>query len=189
MTDQLKPCPFCGAGITQFDETKHWLGTRYQVIGVTVQHWCDKSTGFTNFLQIKRKTKEEAIEAWNTRAEPAPSSGLKPSPELVAQWSNAELSQWVAPTLYEHIATKAAEWGAQQRGVVVPDLNTLEIVEPPEVKGRFASEMFWRGVNAMKAAIAAAKEKPCGCNTDWSDQNRPLITVCAKHMGAKGKGE
>ena len=38
---------------------------------------------------------------------------LKPSPELVSQWWEEARSQWeIKP--HEYIATKAAEWGAQQ---------------------------------------------------------------------------
>ena len=41
---------------------------------------------------------------------------LKPSPELVAQWS---IESGEHEKALEYVCTKAAEWGAQQRGVVV----------------------------------------------------------------------
>lgn len=50
-----------------------------------------------------------------------PKDSLKPSPDLVAQWRDTPIALWDGCTLYENIANKAAEWGAQQRGVVVPE--------------------------------------------------------------------
>lgn len=51
---------------------------------------------------------------------------------------------------------------------LVAQLDALEVTEPPEVKGRFAAEMFWRGVNATKDAIKAA---------EWgASQQRGVVT-------------
>ncbi|HGT4490941.1 TPA: hypothetical protein ACM3GH_003702 [Escherichia coli] len=38
---ELKPCIFCGSGISTFDETKHWTGQRYIVLKVYLRHWCE----------------------------------------------------------------------------------------------------------------------------------------------------
>lgn len=46
-----------------------WTGTSSKLISVTVQHWCEKAdANLQSFLQLKRKTEADAIEAWNTRA-------------------------------------------------------------------------------------------------------------------------
>lgn len=58
MTDKLKPCPFCGgeASLDKIKTVKGWF--EYLV-------WCaDDNCACQN---ASYRTKEEAIEAWNTR--------------------------------------------------------------------------------------------------------------------------
>lgn len=67
--EKLKPCPFCGAGQTLLKPETLWTGMSNKLVSVTVQHWCEKEDGnLQSFLQVKRKTQEEAIAAWNTRS-------------------------------------------------------------------------------------------------------------------------
>ena len=55
MSDELKPCPFCGgkAIIDGCDET----------LWIVICKKCDASIGY-------KETEQEAIEAWNSRVEP-----------------------------------------------------------------------------------------------------------------------
>lgn len=56
MTNELKPCPFCGSEAKLFTAR----GKCNQIVRCVA---CNVSPGY-------RQTKKEAIEAWNTRAEP-----------------------------------------------------------------------------------------------------------------------
>ena len=69
-TTELSPCPFCKAGETRIDEQTYWTGMRSQILSVSVKHWCPKSP-LTSFIEMKAKTKEEAVALWNTRADKA----------------------------------------------------------------------------------------------------------------------
>lgn len=66
MTEELKPCPFCGSGETRMDKNQHWTGMHNVVISVTLRHFC--SIGGTQ-MTFTRKTEELCSDAWNTRAE------------------------------------------------------------------------------------------------------------------------
>jgi len=71
MTEELKPCPFCGAGETQIREARGtWTGKGYGApVSVSVLHWCPPIAGQPS-RPIERigKDREAAIKAWNTRA-------------------------------------------------------------------------------------------------------------------------
>jgi hypothetical protein len=69
MTDEeLKPCPFCGAGTTQIADSTHWTGMSSVVLASTVRHWCDDAEGKPgSFLQVKGKSRQQAIKKWNKR--------------------------------------------------------------------------------------------------------------------------
>ena len=73
MTDELKPCPFCGAGSNEIkDMGKYWLGSRWsEPVAVEVQHWCVKQAGQPSprKLIFVGKDRYSAIKAWNTRIE------------------------------------------------------------------------------------------------------------------------
>jgi len=67
----LKPCPFCAAGETRIEESKHWTGMRSVVISATVMHWCPRPDGQPqSMLQVKGKTMEDAVARWNERVAP-----------------------------------------------------------------------------------------------------------------------
>lgn len=70
--DDLKPCPFCGAGLTEIQENgRQWLGMRYsEPISVSVTHWCAEIPGQPR-RRIERigRDMESAIAAWNMRAD------------------------------------------------------------------------------------------------------------------------
>lgn len=59
---ELKPCIFCGSGISTFDETKHWTGQRYIVLKVYLRHWCE---GEKTKIEVTRNSHQECMDAWN----------------------------------------------------------------------------------------------------------------------------
>lgn len=64
----LSPCPFCGAGEIQVQESKHWTGMRSQIISVTVRHWCARPDGQPrSMIQMVGRDHESAIATWNRR--------------------------------------------------------------------------------------------------------------------------
>ena len=69
--EELKPCPFCGAGLTSIRENgRMWAGMRYsEPTSVSVQHHCEPIAGQPSRM-IERVGRDEAsaIAAWNTRA-------------------------------------------------------------------------------------------------------------------------
>ena len=69
MSDQLKPCPFCGSGETYVRTSDYWTGMRNMVLSATVMHHCEEKP-MQNFLQVKGKTVEDEIKKWNTRKLP-----------------------------------------------------------------------------------------------------------------------
>ena len=74
MSDELKPCPFCGAGKTEItDGPKIWLGMRYgDPTSVSVRHWCAPIEGQpSRMIERIGRDRESAIAAWNRRSAPA----------------------------------------------------------------------------------------------------------------------
>lgn len=72
MSDELKPCPFCGSGTTQFVENgRVWSGMKYTgPISVSVQHWCDPVLGQpSRGIERVGRDKASAITLWNKRAD------------------------------------------------------------------------------------------------------------------------
>ena len=70
---ELLPCPFCGGIQTDIRRETYWTGMRSQLLSVTVMHWCVRPSGdLQSTIQIKRKTEEGAIDAWNSRASSLP---------------------------------------------------------------------------------------------------------------------
>lgn len=69
--ERLLPCPFCGAGISQIDESSRvWEGMKFgDPISVSVRHWCSVVPGQPSRL-IERigRDRESAIAAWNMRS-------------------------------------------------------------------------------------------------------------------------
>jgi len=104
-----------------------------------------------------------------------PKDRLKPSPELVAQWS---IESGEHEKALEYVCTKAAEWGAQQSGVVVPEQSLIDgMKEAAKIIDRYADKELgdeylegavdcWREltnqIKRREAAIAAAKENGNG---------------------------
>ena len=68
MNNDLKPCPFCGAGETQVRETLFWTGMRNGIVSVTVMHWCERNEGQPqSHIEIKGRDHASAVDAWNKR--------------------------------------------------------------------------------------------------------------------------
>lgn len=67
-TDDLLPCPFCGAGEFRVEESTHWTGMQSVVLSVTVRHWCPRPEGQPmSHIALAGKTREDAIARWNRR--------------------------------------------------------------------------------------------------------------------------
>jgi len=64
----LMPCPFCGSTDVTFEDNRHWTGTRWILHSTRLYHHCD-TDGFDKiFIQIRAKTREEAIDRFGVRA-------------------------------------------------------------------------------------------------------------------------
>jgi Lar family restriction alleviation protein len=65
MTDELKPCPFCGGREIEIRERNSPTGT----FSVSVMHWCNEA-GRPALKPLERmgRTRDEAVRAWNKRA-------------------------------------------------------------------------------------------------------------------------
>jgi hypothetical protein len=71
VSEDLKPCPFCGAGTTEVrDNGRVWAGTRYSTpSSVSVRHWCEPVEGQpTRMVERVGRDRESAVAAWNLRA-------------------------------------------------------------------------------------------------------------------------
>jgi hypothetical protein len=67
---RLLPCPFCGGGITEFqDNGRVWSGMKYSdPITVSVRHWCAEIQGPSRSIERIGRDKDHAIERWNMRS-------------------------------------------------------------------------------------------------------------------------
>lgn len=67
---RLLPCPFCGGGITEFNNNgRIWTGTRYgDPVSVSVLHWCHELPGPSRMIERIGRNEEEAIARWNMRS-------------------------------------------------------------------------------------------------------------------------
>lgn len=81
MSQELKPCPFCGAGKTDIHfNGRMWTGQRLsEPISVSIRHWCEDVPGQPHRM-IERVGRDEvsAIAAWNSRAAAPPGWVLVP---------------------------------------------------------------------------------------------------------------
>jgi hypothetical protein len=69
MTNDLKPCPFCGGEDIETRDNAYWTGKSSAILSVTINHWCITEEGHPqNIIQIKGNNRQEAINKWNTRA-------------------------------------------------------------------------------------------------------------------------
>ena len=73
MSEELKPCPFCGGGTFEIRENgKMWQGMKYSdPVSVSVWHWCEHVDGQpSRAIERAGRDRQSAIAAWNTRIEP-----------------------------------------------------------------------------------------------------------------------
>lgn len=61
--NELKPCPFCGAGETFIAPNQNWTGMRYAIHSYTLRHICADRTVIT----MTRNTEALLVAAWNQR--------------------------------------------------------------------------------------------------------------------------
>lgn len=123
MSDALKPCPFCGAGLTSIRENgKMWTGQRYsEPTSVSVQHHCEPVAGQPSRM-IERVGRNEAgaIEAWNRRAAIAAPPGwvlvpVEPTPAMLdAMWREVSLMDYMQGVRAGWAAALAAAPDAQK---------------------------------------------------------------------------
>ena len=111
MTEELKPCPWCRAGLTQIVEgTKVWLGMRHgDPVSVSVRHWCPPAAGQpSRMIERIGKDHASAIAAWNNRPESADLALLS----LIADIRKAAgdpTGKLMQSELVEHIAALRAD--------------------------------------------------------------------------------
>lgn len=82
MTDmpELKPCPFCGGGETIIEPVMGtWNGGHkpQSIICYRLRHFCGDLVGdkfVYNRMELRARTEEQAIAAWNTRADLVPTA-------------------------------------------------------------------------------------------------------------------
>lgn len=78
MTDQpiiqkIEPCPFCAGGETHIDpQGQIWRGQKYSdPVCWRLVHFCKELNPdddfVTNRMELRARTHEQCIEAWNTR--------------------------------------------------------------------------------------------------------------------------
>lgn len=70
MTTGLKPCPFCKDGENNIRENYHnptMSGGIKEPISVDITHWCKGDGLPRRRIIITGRTRQEAIEAWNSR--------------------------------------------------------------------------------------------------------------------------
>ena len=72
-TDNLSPCPFCGAGETSADErwTAPSMSGKRSLIGVTIYHWCDiprARPAQRLRVEVHGRDHVDATAAWNMRS-------------------------------------------------------------------------------------------------------------------------
>jgi hypothetical protein len=73
MSNELLPCPFCGAGTFDIRENTRWNGGMRPstLVSVEVRHWCEPIEGQPHPRVIIRvgRDEESAVKSWNTRTE------------------------------------------------------------------------------------------------------------------------
>lgn len=71
---ELLPCPFCGAGETQFKENGMiWGGVKgySEPTSVSIRHWCEEVQGQpSRIIERVGRDRASAIAAWNMRYVP-----------------------------------------------------------------------------------------------------------------------
>lgn len=69
---ELLPCPFCGGDNVRITENRVWCTptaepSMHRTQSVVIEHFCRSAGEHSSLIGFTRKTKEEAIEAWNAR--------------------------------------------------------------------------------------------------------------------------
>lgn len=140
-TEELRPCPFCGAGTSQIVENgKVWSGMRYgEPSSVSVMHWCRQVAGQpSRTIERVGKDRESAVLAWNTRALGQPISSTAPAVHKPLGLTPERLADLVPPG-----AVVIEDAQGKPRGVMMTYtelrkfatglLSTGSVVEPREL--------------------------------------------------------
>ena len=141
MSDELKPCPFCGSGTTQFVENgRVWSGMKYTgPISVSVQHWCDPVPGQpSRGIERVGRDKASATTLWTKRADSDDLATLRATiPRLESErdeWRQAaEESQDRYARMMAMRDTCAAERNAEYAKVAVLRDALTEISKYPPI--------------------------------------------------------
>ncbi len=71
MSEELKPCPFCGAGAFDIREHRHaptMDGRPRDPISVELLHWCQASPGvIAAVIHFRARDRASVVAAWNRR--------------------------------------------------------------------------------------------------------------------------
>lgn len=104
MTNELKPCPFCGAGTTEVQEHAIWQGAKYaEPISVSVVHWCEPVEGQpSRMIQKVGRDRASAIAAWNRRSPASGAAAMREAAARVAEGGR-----------FLHDDSPAARWGKE----------------------------------------------------------------------------
>lgn len=122
MTEQLKPCPFCGGGTTEITENgRVWTGMKWgEPSSVSVRHWCEEVPGQpSRMLERVGRDHEAAIAAWNRRDQPA-QAGAEP---VAWMWHKGhppfpQDQEWfIAETIYgDRVVLRSLDEGREHKG-------------------------------------------------------------------------
>ena len=91
MSDELKPCPYCGEldeYVIQENTTAPVMNRPSNVISCDITHWCKRDGLPRLSIRVTGRDKADAITAWNTRADTAEIERLEAEVERLREIVN-----------------------------------------------------------------------------------------------------